>query len=86
MPFILMCMNVEKDHDNFVNLLAETKSFGNLVRNFEGSFDEHIDIFCHSLVAIPLFFSLTTLELKVQTGILSRRLCQKRLYRYLDKV
>jgi len=64
MPFILMCMNVEKDHDNFVNLLAETKKFGNLVRNFEGSFDEHIDNILSQLSGNPAVFFLDDFGIK----------------------
>ena len=41
--YTLRCVNVEKYKNNYNNLCAETQRFGNLVRNFEGSFEDNLD-------------------------------------------
>ena len=64
MPFTLICMNVEKDHDNFVNLSVETKRFANLVKNFEGSFDDNIDTILLQLSGNPAVFFLDDFGIK----------------------
>jgi three-Cys-motif partner protein len=63
-PFTLMCINVEKDHDNFTNLSTETKSFGNLVENFEGSFEENIDTILSKISGKPAVFFIDDFGIK----------------------
>lgn len=63
-PFKLMCINVEKDHDNFINLSDETKSFGNLVENFEGSFEENIDAILSKINGKPAVFFIDDFGVK----------------------
>jgi len=56
-PFSLLCINVEKDHENFMNLCDGTAKFGNLVKNYEGSFEDNIDtILSHAQNHPAVFF------------------------------
>ncbi|HEX3008110.1 MAG TPA: three-Cys-motif partner protein TcmP [Bacteroidales bacterium] len=64
MPFTLNCINIEKDHDNFINLSAETKRFGFLVSNFEGSFDDNIDDTLSQIVGCPAVFFIDDFGIK----------------------
>ncbi|HEX9386189.1 MAG TPA: three-Cys-motif partner protein TcmP [Anaerolineales bacterium] len=64
MPFTLRCINIEKDHDNFINLSAETKRFGNIVRNFEGSFDDNIDDILSQISGCPAVFFIDDFGIK----------------------
>ncbi len=63
-PFTLICVNVEKDHDNFVNLSAETIKFGNLVRNYEGLFEDHVDGILSQIQNRPAVFFLDDFGIK----------------------
>ena len=64
MPFTLKCINVEKDHDNYINLSLETKRFGNLVINYEGSFDNHIDTILSNINGKPAVFFIDDFGIK----------------------
>jgi three-Cys-motif partner protein len=59
-----MCINVEKDHDNFTNLSLETKSFGNLVENFEGLFEENINAILSKIHGKPAVFFIDDFGIK----------------------
>jgi three-Cys-motif partner protein len=63
-PFTLMCINIEKDHDNFTNLSLETKSFGKLVENFEGLFEENIDTILMKVRGKPAVFFIDDFGIK----------------------
>lgn len=63
-PFTLICINVENDHDNFTNLSAKTKRFGNLVENFEGSFEENIDTILSKISGKPAVFFIDDFGIK----------------------
>src|SRR6266496_3375128 len=64
LPFALKCINVEKDHDNFLNLAFETKRFGNLVSNFEGSFEDNIDNVLTQISGCPAVFFIDDFGIK----------------------
>lgn len=63
-PFTLRCINVEQDHDNFVNLSVETKRFGYLVENIDGSFEENIDIILSKISGKPAVFFIDDFGIK----------------------
>lgn len=63
-PFTLRCINVEKDQDNFLNLSTETKRFGSLVKNFEGSFDDNIDTILSQISGNPAVFFIDDFGVK----------------------
>lgn len=63
-PFILKCINVEKDHDNFKNLVAETHGFGPIVTNYEGTFEERIDTILAQTNSKPAVFFLDDFGVK----------------------
>lgn len=64
MPFTLKCINVEKDQDNFSNLSAETKRFGNLVKNLEGAFEDNIDNILLEIRGNPAIFFIDDFGIK----------------------
>lgn len=63
-PFTLMCLNIEKDHDNFTNLSTATKSFGKLVENLEGTFEENIDAILSKIAGKPAVFFIDDFGIK----------------------
>lgn len=63
-PFTLLCINVEKDHENFTNLSAETSRFGNLVENLEGSFEDNIDTILSKVSGKPAVFFIDDFGIK----------------------
>jgi three-Cys-motif partner protein len=79
MPFTLKCINVEKDHDNYANLSAETQRFGNLVENIEGTFEDNIDTILFQTNGRPAVYLLTISELKERVGMLSKRLLREKI-------
>jgi len=62
--FTLRCINVEKDHDNFVNLSAETKRFVGLVKNLEGSFEKNVDDILSQISGHPAVFFIDDFGIK----------------------
>lgn len=64
MPFTLKCLNIEKDHENFMNLSAETKIFENVVSNFEGSFEDNIDNILSQIRGCPAVFFIDDFGIK----------------------
>lgn len=64
MPFTLLCINVEKDQENFTNLCAETKRFGKLVQNFEGTFEDNIDTILMQIRGKPAVFFIDDFGIK----------------------
>lgn len=64
MPFTLKCINIEKDHGNYANLLDETKRFGNLVENIEGTFEDNIDIILSKIGGHPTVFFIDDFGVK----------------------
>lgn len=64
MPFTLKCVNIEKDHDNYANLLTETQKFGNLAENIEGSFEDNIDRILSKIRGHPAVFFIDDFGIK----------------------
>jgi three-Cys-motif partner protein len=62
--FTLHCINVEKDHDNYSNLCAETQRFGNLVQNYEGGFEENVDDILSQINSNPAVFFIDPFGVK----------------------
>ena len=60
----MICINIEKDHDNFTNLSAETKRFGNLVKNIEGTFEDNIDTILLQTSGKPAVFFIDDFGIK----------------------
>ena len=69
MPFTLLCINVEKVHENFTNLCTETKRFGNLVQNIQGTFETTLIYSNANREGNLLFSSLTISASKAQIGM-----------------
>jgi len=63
-PFTLHCINIERDPGNFVNLNTETKNFGSLVTNYEGTFEEHIEKILPQIRNIPAVFFIDPFGVK----------------------
>lgn len=63
-PFTLHCINVEKDHENFSNLSAETEKFGGLVANYEGTFEDNIDSILSRINNYPCVFFIDDFGVK----------------------
>ncbi|RPJ73262.1 MAG: three-Cys-motif partner protein TcmP [Alphaproteobacteria bacterium] len=63
-PFTLHCINIERDSGNFVNLNTETKIFGSLVTNYEGTFEEHIEKILSQIRNIPAVFFIDPFGVK----------------------
>jgi three-Cys-motif partner protein len=63
-PYMLFCINVEKDPDNYSNLCIETKKFGKYVKNYEGSFDENIDTILFQVKSKPTVFFIDDFGVK----------------------
>jgi three-Cys-motif partner protein len=64
MPFTLKCINVEKDHENYANLAAETQRFGGLVENIEGTFEDNIDTILSKTIGHPTVFFIDDFGVK----------------------
>ena len=63
-PFSLHCINIERDHNNYLNLSAETKRFGNIVKNYEGTFEENIEAILSQIKNIPTVFFIDPFGVK----------------------
>ncbi len=63
-PFNLHCVNIERDPINYANLSAETKKFGSLVTNYEGSFEDHIEKILPQIRNIPAVFFIDPFGVK----------------------
>jgi three-Cys-motif partner protein len=63
-PFNLHCINIERDTNNYANLSTETKKFGNLVTNYEGSFENHIEKILSQIKNIPAVFFIDPFGVK----------------------
>lgn len=62
--FTLHCLNVENDHENFKDLCVETDRFGKLVNNYEGSFEENIDVILEKIKHHPAIFFIDDFGVK----------------------
>lgn len=62
--FTLHCINVEKDHENYLNLDAETKKFDNLVQNYEGDFEDKVDEILSKINKNPAVFFIDPFGIK----------------------
>jgi three-Cys-motif partner protein len=63
-PFSLLCINVEKDHESFMNLCDETARFGNLVKNYDGLFEDNIDTILSQIQNHPAVFFIDDFGIK----------------------
>ena len=63
-PFTLHCINIEKDHENYSNLSAETEKFGGLVANYEGTFEDNIDSILSRIKNYPCVFFIDDFGVK----------------------
>lgn len=63
-PFTLHCINIEKDHENFLNLQTETEKFGSLVTNYEGTFEDNIDSILSRIKNSPAIFFIDDFGIK----------------------
>jgi len=62
--FTLRCINIERDANNYDNLCTETKKFGRLVTNYEGTFEEHIEKILSQIQNIPAVFFIDPFGVK----------------------
>lgn len=62
--FNLHCINIERDPNNYLNLSTETKKFGNIVTNYEGSFEDHIEKILSQIKNIPAVFFIDPFGIK----------------------
>jgi three-Cys-motif partner protein len=62
--FKLHCINIERDSANFANLKEETKRFGGLVTNYEGTFEENIENILSQIRNIPAVFFIDPFGVK----------------------
>lgn len=63
-PFTLRCINVERDHNNYADLCAETQKFGGLVKNYEGTFEDNIESILLQIKNIPTVFFIDPFGVK----------------------
>jgi three-Cys-motif partner protein len=75
---LVRCLNVERDSECFSELQANTREFGDLVKNFEGEFLEHLDGILDLIGRDPAFFFLDPfgvngIEMATIERILERR-------------
>lgn len=62
--YTLRCFNIEKITANFSNLAMETQRFGNLVRNYHGAFEDHVDNVLLATDGNPAIFFLDDFGVK----------------------
>jgi len=63
-PYHLYCRNVEQNPDNFANLQTATANFGNLVKNYPGTFSDNVDKILKQIEDAPAFFFLDDFGVK----------------------
>jgi three-Cys-motif partner protein len=63
-PYILYCLNVEKDPDVFSNLCDATSRFGRFIENLEGSFDGRVDDILIKIKGNPSIFFIDPFGVK----------------------
>ena len=77
-PYKLICINVEANLDNFLNLVASTEPFGDKVQNLSGSFNENTEailqrIGTHPAVCFLDPFGVKGIDLAAIEKIVSRK-------------